>query len=120
VIDYFSIVLMFIGLFFIFTSALGVARFPDIYTRLHAVSKGTTFGFCFIILGTAFALGDASDIAKSLLAIVFQFITAPITGHMIARVALRRGVKPVTRDDPQQKLEYDAEKLLLRHHEMGD
>lgn len=95
-IEYVSIGFMFFGLFFVMTSALGVMRFPDIYTRLHAVSKGTTFGFCFIILGTALLLGDESDFAKSLLAVVFQFLTAPISAHMIARVALKRGIRPVS------------------------
>lgn len=94
-IDLIAVGLMCIGLFFVFTSALGVVRFPDIYTRLHAISKGTTFGFTFIIIGAAILVGDPSDIAKSLLAVAFQFLTGPVSAHMIARVGLRRGIRPV-------------------------
>lgn len=94
--NYVFIGMMLIGLFFVFTSAIGVLKFPDVYTRLHAISKGTTFGFGFMLLGAAFLIGDETDMAKTLLAILFQFFTAPISAHMIARVALRRGIKPVS------------------------
>ncbi len=93
--DYFFIALMFFGLFFIATAAVGVYRFKDLYTRLHATSKGVTFGFAALVVGVAFLLGDQGDIAKALLAVSFQFLTAPVAAHMIGRAALRKGVRPV-------------------------
>lgn len=93
--DYFFIGLMFFGLFFIATAAVGVYRFKDLYTRLHATSKGVTFGFGALVIGVAFLLGTPGDITKAFLAVSFQFLTAPVAAHMIARVALRKGVKPI-------------------------
>lgn len=98
----FCIALIFVGIFFVLTAAIGVVKLPDTYTRLHAVSKGTTFGFSFVLIGTALLLGNPSDIIKALLAILFQFATSPITGHVIARVALKRGIRPVI--DPKGTL----------------
>lgn len=94
-IDAVYIVMIFIGVFFVLTGAVGVIRLPDPYTRLHAVSKGTTFGFAFIVMGVALLLGDTSDIFKALVAVVFQFSTTPIAAHMIARLGLRKGIVPV-------------------------
>ncbi len=102
--------LMFIGLFFVFVAAVGIVRFPDIYTRLHAATKGVTFGFAFLIMGAAMLLQKGpDDIAKAVLAIIFQLLVAPIAGHMIARVAVRKGIRPVK--NPQGEL-YDAQIAL--------
>lgn len=88
--------LILFGLFFLLTACIGIVKFPDVYTRLHAASKGTTFGFAGVILGVAILLGEPMGITKALVAIVFQFVTTPVACHMIARVALKRGVIPVT------------------------
>ena len=94
-INWIFIALMFIGLFFILTASLGIWRFPDVYTRLHAASKGTTFGFGFIILGAAFLSGDPLNIAKAFLAISFLFLEASVSAHMMANIALKKGHQPV-------------------------
>lgn len=94
-IDYVFIGMLFFGLAFMMIAGIGVYRFPDMYTRLHAISKGTTFGFMFVVMGAALLLGGSTDIAKALLAILFQFMTAPTAAHMIGRVAIKKGIKPV-------------------------
>ena len=91
----FSIVLICIGIFFMVSAGLGLLKFPDLYTRLHAASKASTFGICFIILGAVAMAHEPSDVAKGVLAILFQFISSPIGAHMIARVALKKGVRPL-------------------------
>lgn len=92
---------MFIGLFFVITAAIGVVKFKDVYARLHAASKGGTFGFAFIVLGAALMHGDPTSLTKAFLAIIFQFSTAPIAGHMIARVALQKGIKPIANPEEE-------------------
>ena len=86
--------LMFLGLFFMLTAAVGVLRFPDVYCRIHAASKASTFGFGFLVLGMAFLMGTEADIMKAIIAVAFQFLTAPVGGHLLARIALSRGIKP--------------------------
>ncbi len=93
------IAIMFVGLFFVLTGAVGVVRFRDIYLRMHAASKAGTLGFALFIFGAAlysFHQEPRPDVlVKAALAIVFQFLTAPVSAHMVARVALQKGVRPL-------------------------
>lgn len=83
------------GLAFIFISSVGLLRFPDIYTRLHAATKTLTFGAAGLLLGAALILENQTMLIKALVAIAFLFLTAPVSGHMLARVALRNGIRPI-------------------------
>ncbi|MFC4558893.1 monovalent cation/H(+) antiporter subunit G [Virgibacillus kekensis] len=88
------------GTFFIFSSSIGIIRFPDVYTRLHAATKASTLGIAGVLIGSFLYLYVSHDIVsgKLLLAIVFTLLTAPVSGHMISRAAHRHGVKPVTKN----------------------
>ena len=93
-----------IGIFFNLLAGVGLLRFPDVYTRLHAGTKCTTFGSLFIcgaviLLGLRMWLGGNPDgsvltihTAAALIAIL---LTNPTGAHAIARAAHRSGVKPV-------------------------
>ncbi|UTL71866.1 monovalent cation/H(+) antiporter subunit G [Bacillus halotolerans] len=76
-------------------ASFGTLRLPDMYTRSHAASKGSTLGVNMILLGVFFFLwfitGEIS--AKILLGIFFIFITTPVGGHLICRPAYNSGVK---------------------------
>lgn len=93
-------ILLLSGTFFILSSAIGIVRFPDVYTRLHASTKASTLGIAGILIGAFIFLYIAHSIVsgKLLLAIVFTLLTAPVSGHMISRAAHRNGVKPVTKN----------------------
>ncbi|MFB4166552.1 monovalent cation/H(+) antiporter subunit G [Virgibacillus sp. JSM 102003] len=88
------------GTFFILSSSIGIVRFPDVYTRLHAATKASTLGIAGILIGAFLFLYVSDNIVsgKLLLAIVFTLLTAPVSGHMISRAAHRNGVKPVTKN----------------------
>ncbi|AMA53677.1 MULTISPECIES: monovalent cation/H(+) antiporter subunit G [Bacillus] len=76
-------------------ASFGTLRLPDMYTRSHAASKGSTLGVNMVLLGVFFFLwfitGEIS--AKILLGIFFIFITSPVGGHLICRAAYNSGVK---------------------------
>lgn len=93
-----TIIFLLIGTFFIFSGSLGVFRFPDVYTRLHAATKASTLGIASILIGAFIFLYVAHDVVsgKLLLAIVFILLTAPVSGHMISRAAHHSGTKPMT------------------------
>lgn len=87
-------ILLVIGALFVFFSALGLLRMPDIYTRLSTTTKANTLGIGALLI--AFILtfwGDLGILAKSLLAFVFVLITVPISGHYLGRVAYFIGIK---------------------------
>lgn len=92
---------------FILLGVIGLHRFPDVYTRLHAATKATTFGSIFLGIGVivyaVFRITEVSDtndpafvtlIAHTVLAILALIITNPTGAHAIARAARRTGVKP--------------------------
>ncbi|MBM4760717.1 monovalent cation/H(+) antiporter subunit G [Bacillus sp. B15-48] len=90
-----------IGLFIIIGSLLsliatiGAIRLPDVYTRNHAIAKATTLGVMMILLGALiyFMVFESHFNSRLLLAILFIFMTAPISGHLIGRAAYHSGVK---------------------------
>ncbi|MEJ8776392.1 monovalent cation/H(+) antiporter subunit G [Pseudogracilibacillus sp. ICA-222130] len=93
------IILMLSGTFFIFSSALGINRFPDVFTRLHAATKAPTLGIMSILLATFLFLYGSHQIVsgKLLLAILFIFLSSPVSGHMLSRAAHKANVKPYLR-----------------------
>jgi multicomponent Na+:H+ antiporter subunit G len=92
---WFAIGSIFFGLFFMLVGTIGILRFRDVYLRLHSASKSVTFGFVFILLGSVILVGDAGNWSKALLAIGFQFLTAPVAAQVVARAALIHGIVPV-------------------------
>ncbi|MFB6098107.1 MAG: monovalent cation/H(+) antiporter subunit G [Salinibacter sp.] len=73
------------GTGFMFVAAIGLLRLPDLYTRMHAVTKAGTLGIGLLLVGAAVALGEVSVTARALMAILFVFLTAPVSAHMIGR-----------------------------------
>ncbi len=94
-----------VGLFFNTLGIIGILRFPNVYTRLHADTKATTFGSIFTSLavilygaGRYFATVDgqyAALVFHTLVAVVVLAITNATGAHAIARAAYRRGHRPV-------------------------
>jgi multicomponent Na+:H+ antiporter subunit G len=98
-----------IGLFFNFIGVLGLLRFPDVYTRLHAETKTTTFGSIF--LGLAVILysmveGLPALAVHAAIAVIVLAFTNATGSHAIARAAAQSGIKPV--QAVVDKLEEDA------------
>ena len=99
------IILMAIGLFFNTVGVIGLLRFPDVYTRLHAETKTTTLGTIFISLSVAgyaieryFSADETSGIMFAVHIFVALFLLAftNATGsHAIAHSAYACGQKPI-------------------------
>jgi multicomponent Na+:H+ antiporter subunit G len=104
ILDILIFVFIGIGVFFNLLAGIGLLRFPDVYTRLHAGTKCTTFGSIFLI-GSVVLIGLnmwwAKDTNGSVLAIhsavalIAILLTNPVGAHAIARAAHRSGVQPV-------------------------
>lgn len=90
--ELFSAVLIIIGSSFIFISALGLLRMPDIYMRMSATTKAATLGVGFVLAGTALHFMDVGIISRAIITIIFLLLTAPIAAHMIGRAAYFNGV----------------------------
>ena len=100
-----------IGVFFTLLSSIGVLRLPDVYSRVHAAGKSSTFGVISLMIATfLYFIPEGIVNMKILLAIVFVFITAPLSALMINRSAYRIGV-PLENNSVQDDLKeaYDRE-----------
>ena len=91
VLDVVGALLLLAGAFFCLAAALGVARFPDLMTRLHAATKPQVVGLVLVLTGVMLTLRTWEVVALSLLTIALQVITTPVAGHMLARTAYRTG-----------------------------
>lgn len=99
------------GTIFVFISAIGFIRLPDVYNRAHALSKSSTLGVLFVLLGTFlfFLFMEGYFSIKIFLGIFFVFLTAPVSSHVILRAAYRSQV-PMAKESVQDDLK-DAIKL---------
>ena len=91
VIDVLSGLLLLSGVALAVTAGLGLLRFPDVFSRMHAATKPATLGLLLVVLGAALQMEDRGDAAKLVLVGAFQFVTAPVAAHMIGRAAYRAG-----------------------------
>ncbi|MCK4247052.1 MAG: monovalent cation/H(+) antiporter subunit G [Methanomicrobia archaeon] len=74
--------------------AVGIIRFPDVYTRLHASTKCDTGGALSILLALTAYTGITLTSIKILTIAVLIFLFNPVVSHALARTAHRRGIKP--------------------------
>ncbi|MGP3707484.1 monovalent cation/H(+) antiporter subunit G [Gordonia paraffinivorans] len=85
--DIISATLILVGCTLALTASIGLLRFPDTLSRMHAATKPQTFGLLMILLGAVVRLGRNLDSGMLILAGLFALITAPVVAHRIGRLA---------------------------------
>lgn len=80
------------GSLFFIAGTLGLLRFPDVYTRLHALTKADNLGLGFIIVGISFQLDSVALIFKLLIIWLLVMLAGSSVAHLIAKAAIRRGI----------------------------
>ena len=95
ILEIIAAILIFGGGILSLLSALGLMRFPDVYTRSHAGTKSTTLAVLITLTGVFIYFWAVEGLmsVRLLLGILFVFITAPTAGHILVRAAYRSGVK---------------------------
>lgn len=88
------------GVFFLVVGAIGLIRFPDVYTRMHAAGKCDTLGLLLVLLGIACGQGVGLVAVKLLVVAAFVFITSPTATHAIARAGYRHRRQAGAAQDP--------------------
>lgn len=102
-------ILLLLGALLSVLSTVGLIRLPDAYLRSHAATKSTTLGVLSVLLAAFlfFVIYVGHTSARLILGIIFVFITAPVSGHLIGRAAYRAGVplwSRSVRDDLEGKI----------------
>ncbi|CAG0978153.1 Na(+)/H(+) antiporter subunit G [Gammaproteobacteria bacterium] len=90
--DLLASALVLVGVATALLAALGLVRMPDVLTRMSATSKASTLAKMCVFLALALAFDDLGVAARSLAAVAFVFLTAPLAAHAIGRAAFALGV----------------------------
>lgn len=72
-------------------AAVGIVRLPDVLIRMNAATKAASLGVACVLAGVVFVNPSWNAGIKMLAAVLLQFATAPVAGHVIGRAAHRRG-----------------------------
>ena len=90
--DYLIALFLLIGSFFTLVGSIGLVKLPDFFMRLHGPTKATTLGVGAMLVASMlyyFAYHDAVRL-NELLIIIFLFMTAPVSAHLMSKAALHR------------------------------
>lgn len=98
--DITSLTLILVGSLFIFSAAVGVVRFKDTMSRVHAVSKPQTTGLLLTLVGSfirvvgspEFEVSHRSDLGILVVLGIFAAMTTPVTAQRLSRIARREGL----------------------------
>lgn len=90
----FAAIFIIAGLFFLVVSGVGLLRFPDFYTRNHAVGKSETLGSILLLSGLAIYNGLEITSGKLVIILLFIALANPTATHIVARAAFRSGLQP--------------------------
>ncbi len=110
--EYLALGVLYVGVLFSLTGVVGMIRFRDVYTRIHAAGKVATLGVAFIVI--AAALFQPQMGLRAVLLALFLLMTAPVSSMVIASAAHR------SRDD--QPMTYDGVEVrddLAQHKRLG-
>ncbi|BBY59072.1 monovalent cation/H(+) antiporter subunit G [Mycolicibacterium sarraceniae] len=77
------------GSAFALTAAVGVLRFPDTLTRMHAATKPQVLGLLLVLAGATIRLSGTIDAGMLVLTAMFTLITAPVVAHRVGQLAYR-------------------------------
>jgi multicomponent Na+:H+ antiporter subunit G len=89
-----STLLLLIGGIFFFAGTVGLLRFPDVYTRLHALAKADNLGLGFIMLGLLLQTSSPATALKLVLIWLLALAASATVGFLIARRARQNGIVP--------------------------
>lgn len=118
--DVASLVLILTGAFLVFSAAVGVVRFQDTMSRVHAITKPQTTGLILTILGALlrvtgsadFGVAERGDLGVLVLLVIFAALTSPVTAQRLGRVSRREGLYGDA--DTMSRNDAPAEKSLRR------
>lgn len=93
VLEWIAMLFLLAGALLTFIAGIGMVRFPDLLSRMHAASKPQVLGLIFVLIGFGLKLLSVEthvfSIGSLILVALFQIVTIPVAGHIAARVGYR-------------------------------
>jgi multicomponent Na+:H+ antiporter subunit G len=91
VLDLFAGISLLLGAFLSLAAGVGLVRFPDAMSRMHAATKPQILGLVFVCIAIALESRSWSTLLVLIPVVLFQLLTAPISAHMVGRAGYRTG-----------------------------
>ncbi|MBR8743664.1 monovalent cation/H(+) antiporter subunit G [Nocardiopsis sp. MG754419] len=96
VLDWIAILCILAGALLSFIAGVGLVRFPDLLSRMHAAAKPQVLGLLLVLVGIGLRIAPQEDtgvfsVGTLILVGLFQVVTVPVAGHIAARVGYRTG-----------------------------
>ena len=85
-------VLILAGSFLMLIAAIGVIRMPDIFMRMHAATKAPSLGIMLMLIAVMISFPDIYSILKSILVIIFLYLTIPVSANLLGKSSLDMGL----------------------------
>jgi len=89
-----TLILILAGAVFFLAGTVGLLRFPDVYTRLHALTKADNVGLGLVVTGLVLQAESWAAMGKLLLIWLLVLLASASVAHLVARTALRKGIRP--------------------------
>ncbi len=86
--------LVVLGMPFFLAGTIGLLRFPDVFTRLHAVTKADNLGLGLVVFGLLLQANSWEMVGKLLLIWLLVLLGSATACHLVARSAIKRGITP--------------------------
>ena len=92
--EFLTLLLLLAGAGFFLAGTVGLLRFPDVYTRLHAITKADNVGLGLVVAGLVLQTESWAAMGKLLLIWLLVLLASASVAHLVARTALRKGIRP--------------------------
>ena len=91
ILDLLAAIALLLGAFLSLAAGVGLLRFPDALSRMHAATKPQILGLIFVLVAIALSARSWSTLLVLMPVLLFQMLTAPIAAHMVGRAGYRTG-----------------------------
>jgi len=88
-IDWISAIFLIVGGFFSLIAGLGLLRFPDLLSRMHAATKASGAAFALILVAFVLRVPGWEVVIKAVVSLFLAFLTLPVAAHLLGRNSSR-------------------------------
>jgi len=99
IVDLICCISLVLGAFFFMAGTAGLLRFPDVYTRLHALTKADNLGLGLIVFGLAWQVDSWAVVARLFFVWGLVMLASTTCCHLVAQAADEAKIEPWSRDD---------------------
>ena len=102
--SFISAIFLLIGSFLCISGGVGILRFPDFYTRMHAVGVTDTLAAAMILIGLILQSPNSLVLIKLLIILVVTLFINPTASHALAKTAIHNGLMPMVNKHDHDKM----------------